>query len=362
MRLRHYLIILLLMAMADAVGQESIAELQAAGLLEITWQVTPERVVVPGERIRIDITVATRRWFTGGTRIHLPPVPDMILKQNQQFATNASERRSDGGWTLQRWTIDASTVTAGNYLIPPIRLDVNVAGDAGRALKGSLKTDPIALYSAVPPTLQNLDHWVAAPELTLQESLSDLTGLTVGSAVRRTITLTATDVMAMQLPAQTLSEQPGLQGYSEPPVLRNRSNRGSMRAERRDSRVWIVTEPGTHTLPAATVNWWNTHSQTLEVVSLAPVTLTVSGIQDSRSGVNSWPMLGLWILAGLSGLLGWRYGVRRWALIAAYRNGLNKMQARVAAGWRALRRPPLPDRLNPGGIDSAPAASSRPEP
>jgi hypothetical protein len=61
--------------MADAVGQESIAELQAAGLLEITWQVTPERVVVPGERIRIDITVATRRWFTGGTRIHCHRYP-----------------------------------------------------------------------------------------------------------------------------------------------------------------------------------------------------------------------------------------------------------------------------------------------
>ena len=57
-------------------------------------------------------------WFTGGTRIRLPEVPGLVILQTEQFASNASERRGDQNWVLQRWTLDVYAqrhrVVAGN--------------------------------------------------------------------------------------------------------------------------------------------------------------------------------------------------------------------------------------------------------
>lgn len=351
------LALLIIIHCADA--RDEFATRVNAGEVELDVRVEPERAVVPGERIRIDITVGTRRWFTGGTRIRLPAVPDMILKQNQQFAVNASERRSDGGWTLQRWTIDGSVTRPGVYTIPPISLAVQIAGDAGRSLSGTLKTEALTITSALPGELQPLTQWVASADATLTQELDLAEPLSPGDAVRRTLSLRAIDVLSLQLPALSTPAIEGLQHYPEPPVLRDRHNRGAMQAERRETTVWIATKPGEYTLPAVNVFWWDTGTSSLRTLSAPAVTLTVSGEPDHslssqipRSVV--WAILGIFSAAVCIGLAGYYRLHRR---LGRYLKGAHSS---LTAAWQRFRRPVLPERLNPGGSDSAPAASSPP--
>lgn len=359
--LSQWLLAVVLATSMPTLAADTLAPLLDAKELELSWQLRPARTVVPGERVRIDITIATRRWFTGGTRIQLPSVPNLLLKQNQQFATNASERRADGGWTLQRWTLDASAVAAGIYKIPPITLRASIAGEAGRSIEGSLRTDPIVISAATPAALLDAEQWVASPAASLAVSNDAGGELAVGDAVKRVITVTADDVLALQLPVPPLPELPGLQAYRQPPLLRTRANRGKLQGERRDTQLWIATEPGTYAIPGIQMNWWDTTAQRLVVLSAPATTVTVTGDENPIGAFGSslplrW-LLPLALVGLMLALLARRSvsaGLSVWGLrVRTYiKRGLTK--------WRQLSAPALPQRLNPGGSDSAPAATSPP--
>ena len=99
----------------------------AQDLVEIGARLQPAEGAVPGQRIRLEVTVATPRWFTAGTRIKLPEVPGLILMQNQDFAANATERRGGESWTVQRWSLDVFATRAGAITIPPLQVSVAVS-------------------------------------------------------------------------------------------------------------------------------------------------------------------------------------------------------------------------------------------
>ena len=70
---QFWLVIVLGPGLSDSMAQEK------DGLVEVRALLNPAVGAVPGERVEIEITVATPRWFTAGTRISLPEVPDLVL-------------------------------------------------------------------------------------------------------------------------------------------------------------------------------------------------------------------------------------------------------------------------------------------
>ena len=118
---RLWRVVILLWLAAGAVA------VPAQDLVEIGARLQPAEGAVPGQRIRLEVTVATPRWFTAGTRIKLPEVPGLILMQNQDFAANATERRGGESWTVQRWSLDVFATRAGAITIPPLQVSVAVS-------------------------------------------------------------------------------------------------------------------------------------------------------------------------------------------------------------------------------------------
>ena len=102
----------------------TLEDLQAAGHLEVTASIRPDGTLVPGQKLSLILEVATDRWFSGGTRIRIPEVPGLVIVQTEQFASNASENRRGQSWVVQRWTLDVYPQRAGEFSIPPLRLQV----------------------------------------------------------------------------------------------------------------------------------------------------------------------------------------------------------------------------------------------
>ncbi|MEP6389905.1 MAG: BatD family protein [Halioglobus sp.] len=329
----------------------TLTDLIAAQRLSVDIRVLPNANIVVGQKLALEITIATDRWFKGGTRIRLPEVPGLVILQTEQFASNASEQREGGSWVVQRWSIDVYPRREGSFLIPNIDLEISVAGEGTDTIAGTAQTESLTFSAAIPPGLTADDKWVAAPAFAVDQRFNrDLNALNPGDALEQTIILSADDVMAMMLPDYAAPALEGLKAYPLPPQLNNSSNRGQTTAERVETVSYIAQAPGDFILPARDFHWWNTDTNELTLVSLLPTKVSVTGVAASSKGLGiNLPLLatvsGIIIL--LAGAIGLAY---RWLPQLPWERLLEPLR-KARAIMVQLRQPALPQELNPGNTN-----------
>jgi hypothetical protein len=336
---------LLVAAFAVAVTTMSIAsfaqtdttldDLIAAQRLTIATRLLPEDNIVVGQKLALEITITTDRWFKGGTRIRLPEVPGLVILQTEQFASNASEQRQGKSWVVQRWSIDVYPRREGSFQIPNINLELSVAGEGIETIEGTAQTDSLTFSAAIPPGLTRFDR--------------DLSMLAVGDALEQKVVLSAQDMMAMMLPDYAVPALEGLKAYPLPAQLNNNSNRGQTTAERVETISYIAQSPGDFILPARDFHWWNTVTQELTLVSLLPMKVTVTGVAVSSKGPGINPRL-LAMVAGIIILLiGVIWLAYRWLPQLPWQRVIEPLQ-KAKSVLIKLRQPALPQELNPGNV------------
>jgi len=343
----------LFLALVTAVGGVTAADLQDlvdGDHLRIDGHLSPAQGLVPGQKVRLVLEVATDSWFTGGTRITPPEVPGLVILQTEQFAANASENRDGRSWVIQRWTLDVFPQRAGDFTIPPVRMLLRVSDGASGTVEGTLSGPALTLSAAIPDALADLPHWVAAPAFSVGQTFDrELDTLAVGDAVERSIRFEASDVMAMMLPSVEPQRLAGLGTYPAPPELDNRVNRGEALATRTERVSYVAEQPGEYLLPELEFFWWNTRDNALELVTLPETRIAVGGAvaNDREDRAAPEPRRAAGLIAALLCLVAAGYGVR-WLLRRLPRQ---RLRATLLA-WRtqvaALFRPALPERLNPG--------------
>ncbi len=346
-------VLILLAGHAVFVAASSLVELQESGRLQLDSSLAPAEGIVPGQKVRLTLKIATDRWFSGGTRINIPEVSGLIILQTEQFASNASEIRDGQSWVVQRWTLDVFPQRSGDFTIPPMQLQVKInAGDTGD-VEGTLLTAAAHFSATVPDELARAEHWVAAPEFEVRQSFDrSLEGLQVGDAFEREIVFEASDVMAMMLPAFSPDKQPGLASYPSPPVLNNSGNRGQAAASRSQRISYIVEAQGQYLLPAQDYFWWDTGSKQLQLIALPATDISVGSgsttvLKSTTTDLDITPRQLLIFIAGLALLalvlrLAWKFLPR--SLLAKFRALLTDRWHQL----KALRKPALPEQLNPG--------------
>ena len=330
----------------------SIDELVTSGHLRIDSSLSPAERIVPGQKITLTLKIATDRWFTGGTRIGIPEVPGLVILQTEQFASNASESYNGRTWVIQRWTLDVFPQRAGDFTVGPIPLQLQVnAGEDGNA-KGELFSPSLQFSVTVPASLEPISQWVAAPFFTVSQRFDGtLENLKVGDAFEQEILFEASDVLAMMLPSYEVEQQAGLSAYPAPVELNNSANRGQTSASRRLRISYVVEQAGQFVLPAREYYWWNTQNAELELLSVPETRIVIAGAAPAEEAAatplsfNPRQLLVLFI--GLIVLA----VIARVAMIYLPRLPLAKVTAALsslASRWRALRKPALAARLNPG--------------
>jgi hypothetical protein len=330
----------------------SLEELQASGHLHIDSEITPSTGIVPGQRVKLTLEIATDTWFTGGTRIGIPEVPGLIILQTEQFASNASENRDGQSWVIQRWTLDVFPQRAGEFTIGPVPLQIQVnAGEEGN-VQGELHSPPQQFSVAIPARLAEVQQWVAAPEFRVSQSFNRaLDSLAVGDAFEQEVTFEASDVLAMMLPRYDTGNQPGLAVYPSPPTLENSNNRGQNLASRSIRISYVIEQLGSYLLPTQDYFWWNTQSGELKRLSLPETRIDIAGtVYDQRVPSSPFSIsTRQWLLLAVGiGLLAATVLLARRVLprlpLARWRAQLSQWLHRL----RGLFKPALATRLNPG--------------
>jgi hypothetical protein len=171
--------------------------------------------------------------------------------------------------------------------------------------------------------------------------------LKVGDALEQEIRFEASDVMAMMLPAVEVQRQPGLAAYPSPPELKNESNRGQLSARRIERINWVVEAEGSFRIPAREFFWWDTRNAQLQLLSLPETRFTVGegGSASESGGTPPWRLLAA--LAGLALITLLLWAARKLLARLPIEPVLIRYRALLEL-LRSLRRPALPERLNPG--------------
>lgn len=326
-----------------------VEQLLALGRLQIKSSLEPTENIVPNQRVKLTLEVATDTWFTDGTRIGIPEIPGLVILQTEQFASNASETHDGQTWVIQRWTLDVFPQRAGDFTIADLPLRVQVNNGEGGDAAGEVRSPVVQFSVDVPENLATAERWVASPGFTVTQSFDrSLDDLAVGDAFEQQVRFEASDVLAMMLPTYEVERQPGLAAYPAPPVLDNSNNRGQSLATRTTRISYLVEQPGEYRLGAREYLWWNTASGDLELLSLPETRIDVAGtpLADGSGSSNDKQRL---VLA-LAGLMAMAFLL--WLTVKILPrlplSGVMALCSKLETRWRALRRPALASRLNPG--------------
>jgi hypothetical protein len=344
-----WLLIIFLCTFGHTVQATTTEELLASGRLQVRSWLSPDDDIVPGQRVKLSIEIATDRWFAGGTRITIPEVDGLVILQTDEFASNLSERRAGVTWVKQVWSLEVYPQRAGLHRIGPIAVKVKINND-GTTVEGSINSPALQFTANLPAALARAEFWVAAPAYTLSQTFDrDLVGLSVGDAIEREIVFEAEDVMAMMLPAFKAEDISGLRAYAEPAALNNRNNRGSLIATRRQRITYIAEQKGEFQLPARDYFWWDTSSGEVQLLSIPSTVIQVGfGEATPQAPTRQFDLRKLAVIAGwlLSAL------ILIWLISKLPLKALGRRLAValkfVLAKWRVLRMPGLPARINPG--------------
>ena len=342
------LVFALLTTLANAESRTP-STLVSEGSLQVASTISPSAAVVPGQKLKLQLEIATARWFGGGTRIALPEVPGLIILQTESFASNSSEQRTGATWVVQRWTLDVYPQRAGQFTIPTLAVTLTVNDEAAGNIKGEIEVPGVSFTAAIPEALAQADFWVASPSFKVSQSVDrDLSTLSPGDAFEREIRFEASDVTAMMLPGFSPANTPGLAAYPLPPELDNRSNRGESSAFRVEKISYVAQQTGSYTLPSQEYLWWDSVNASLQLLSLPALEITVGGTgagpDDGEPGYSkqqlSWAaaiaflaLCLLWLTRGLLSQIPWP-----------------RVFAPLQRSWQvlqSLRQPALPACLNP---------------
>jgi len=272
------------------------ALLQQEQLRMRSW-LAPAQDIVVGQEVQLIIEISTPRWFAGGTRIQIPEVANLVILRRNEFAVNSSRREDAATWVVQQWQLELYPQQEGDFVVPPIELELAVNVASAGIVRGSLQTDALGFRVTVPPQLADADKWLATPTLEAEQTFSrTLAGLVPGDAFEREITVRATRVTAMMLPQPHTENMEGLAAYPDNPVLEDRSNRGEATAIRRERITYVVEQEGQYQLPEQSFLWWDTSTATVQTAVLPAV--------DIDAGTAASPLIDDSSLAWLT--INWR--------------------------------------------------------
>jgi hypothetical protein len=129
----------------------------------------------------------------------------------------------------------------------------------------------------LPPDL-NGRFWLPARELTLTETWSaDVEKLKIGDPLTRTVVIRAKGQRGEQLPELTLPTQAIVKVYPDKAKTQTDFDGTWVLGSREEKYVLVPTQPGTVTLPAIHVPWWNIETARWEEARLPERALTVLG-------------------------------------------------------------------------------------
>lgn len=242
----------------------------------------PPGPVVAGTEVKLVVDALTTTWFTAAPDWPLFTIDDAIVSLPDEQAVNLSETIDDVKWFGVSRSYRIVPRAAKSFDIAPFALTVYPGGGASA---GSVKltTPRLRLTATLPPGAEGMTTFFSLAKLTATQKFEPgETHLRVGDTITRTITQTASGTESMLIPPVAFGDIDGLRRYPKTPATRNivQDRAGLVAGERTDAVTYVVNRSGRYTLPALTIEWWNTATQKRETIVLPAVSFAAAAAKE----------------------------------------------------------------------------------
>tara|TARA_R110000822_G_scaffold60287_12_gene150259 strand:+ start:2615 stop:4345 length:1731 start_codon:yes stop_codon:yes gene_type:complete len=137
------------------------------------------------------------------------------------------------------------------------------------------------------PTTYGSAEWLPTTAVSLSERWSrPLDELIAGEPITRTIHLSAQGLTATQLPPLKINAGDGFKVYPDQPQLNNDVSPNGVMGTRSESIAIVPSRGGSISLPAITVQWWDTATNQLRETVLEGQTLSITPAENTISATE----------------------------------------------------------------------------
>jgi hypothetical protein len=234
---------------------------------------------------------------------------------------------------------------SGEIVIAPLQLSANIRDidthgqrRYSQNRRVTIRSESLTLKVKARPAESTSAWWLPVAEINLTSEWSgDIDSSVVGEPLTRTLVLTALGATETQLPEISVTSVDGLKIYPDAAQLDAKALDTGLVSARQEKWSIIPQRPGTHTLPAITIKWWDTKhdaerettlpAEVIEVMaadsseapptppvdSAAPLALTPDGSVSEVADAAVRPDApGYWMWLALMATSGWLVTLLAW--------------------------------------------------
>lgn len=270
-------LIILLFIVPQLLWAKSIPAEKQSQAVMITTTVNDYHPVV-GQKVTISYLLAVKGYFNGATRFQLPSLSKARLAQTSPFAINGSTVIEGEKYATQLWQIDLYPEHSGLLELPALTFHVQYKGSQENNHVSQLRSDSLAVFAYVPEPLQQIKKYIVSSDVQFRQRWSEpQVSYQVGDIIQRDISITASDIKSIQIPAIKFPMVDGIQMNVQEPKLDEQSNRGEQTASIKQTITYVIKQPGDYQLGGESLNWWHLGNG-LQQGYFDTNTLKVSGI------------------------------------------------------------------------------------
>lgn len=243
--------------------------------------IEPARIVV-GQRVTLRIEVLAPNYMTAPAE--LPPLQIRNAVTRQLQSVNLSEPHGETTYAGVRFEFAVYPQEPGSYALDGQSITIHYAAEPPKSQTATLALPHIAFTSFNPDAAAQLDPFVSAEALSLDQQLTrSASDLKVGDSLTRAITIKAEGAPAMLLPPVAFAKVDGLALYAAQPSTQENVDRRTDRltATRVDTATYMMEKAGSYRLPPVEVRWWNVRSGRVETARLDGAELQVAENPDA---------------------------------------------------------------------------------
>ena len=270
--IRRYLFNAVLVSLLCATNAQSAED------IVFRTSVTPEDAWV-GQQILLQVDVLAKDGWAQLKKISETEVQGAYMLRLETQGTRLSETIDGDSYTGQRYEFMLFTQRDGNFVVPSMPVDVEVrqygAGDGSKLSRMSLPV--VEFATRTPPGAEGIRGLISTTEFTATQSWSsDDDNATVGDALKRTVTLQASDVSAMAFAPLLHPEIESVAIYPEQPTVEDKFARGDLTSTRVETATYVFEQAGDVEIPGIALSWWDVHNQQLRRIDLPGLSLRIA--------------------------------------------------------------------------------------